>query len=303
MIQEPPAGPDELCLIAMDGYRLRALKYRPAGNARGNIILAGATGVPQRFYRRFAEYAASRGFATLTFDYRGIGMSKPASLKGFHTDFLEWAVLDLAAAVEAMADGAAPSFMVGHSFGGHAFGLLPNVERIASLYTFGTGAGWAGWMPPLERWRVRILWNVVGPAITWWKGYLAWNSLGMGEDLPLGVYKQWRRWCRYPRYFLDDPAMQQMAQGFEKIHQPVFAANAVDDLWAPPRSRDAFMSGYRNAHLHTIDLDPKKIGMAGIGHLGYFRSDAQPLWLHALDWFEAQQDRPQENRPSAKTKI
>jgi predicted alpha/beta hydrolase len=49
------------------------------------------------------------------------------------------------------------------------------------------------------------MWRVVAPALVRWKGYLPWSLLGMGEDLPLGVYRQWRRWCGYPHYFFDDP--------------------------------------------------------------------------------------------------
>jgi predicted alpha/beta hydrolase len=48
----------------------------------------------------------------------------------------------LAAAVDAMADGSAPLYLVGHSYGGHAFGLLFNHHKVAGFYVFGTGAGW-----------------------------------------------------------------------------------------------------------------------------------------------------------------
>jgi predicted alpha/beta hydrolase len=34
------------------------------------------------------------------------------------------------------------------------------------------------------------MWRVIGPLMTRYKGYLAWSKLGMGEDLPLGVYRQ-----------------------------------------------------------------------------------------------------------------
>ena len=39
--------------------------------------MAGATAVPQKFYRRFAEFARQQGYDTLTLDYRGIGQSAP----------------------------------------------------------------------------------------------------------------------------------------------------------------------------------------------------------------------------------
>jgi predicted alpha/beta hydrolase len=90
--------------------------------------------------RRLSEYAARSGFATLTLDYRGIGGSTPSALKGFAATYLDWACLDLAAAVDAMASDTASLFMVGHSFGGHAFGLLPNHDRVARFFT-GASAG------------------------------------------------------------------------------------------------------------------------------------------------------------------
>ena len=55
-------------------------------------------------------------------------------------------------------------------------------------------------MPPGEALKVRLLWSCVLPAIVAAKGYMAWSVLGMGDDLPLGVYRDWKRWCRYPHY-------------------------------------------------------------------------------------------------------
>jgi predicted alpha/beta hydrolase len=279
---------ERLTLTAADGYALTALRYAAATPAVGHLVVAGATAVPQQFYRRFAEHAAAQGFTTLTLDYRGIGLSRPPSLKGFRMDYLDWARLDLAAAVDAMASEHVPLFMVGHSFGGHAFGMLPHPERVARFYTFATGAGWHGWMPPLERLRVLAMWNLLGPVLTRWKGYLPWSLIGMGEDLPLGVYRQWRHWCRYPRYFFDDPAMRELAaERFARVRTPIVASNALDDLWAPPRSRDAFMAGYRNAPVHTVDLVPRRLGLGAIGHMGYFRPAARQLWDEALGWFRS----------------
>ena len=91
----------DIALIARDGYPLSAKRYSAPGAVKGNLIMAGATGVQQRFYRRFAEHAARQGFNVLTLDYRGIGESKPASLKGFEMSYLDWAYQDLAAAVVA----------------------------------------------------------------------------------------------------------------------------------------------------------------------------------------------------------
>lgn len=271
-------------LTAPDGYRLAGRLYPVRGVPSGRLVVAGAAAVPQGFYRRFAEFAAARGFETLTFDYRGIGLSRPPSLKDFRMDLLDWARLDLAAAVDAMADGKVPLHVAGHSYGGHAFGLLPNHRKVSGFYAFGTGAGWHGYMPWGERLRMLAMWKVVLPPLTRWKGYCPTSMLGMGEDLPADAYRQWRHWCRFPRYFFDDPAMHGIERHYAEVRTPIVAANALDDLWAPPRSRDAFMQGYRNAPMTCEDVDPRLMG-GKLGHMGYFRQAAEPLWERTLDWF------------------
>lgn len=281
---------EQFILPARDGYQLGATLYR-AERPVGQLIVAAATGVPQGFYRRFAEHARERGYTTITFDYRGIGSSAPPSLRGFEMDYLDWAYLDLAAVVDHMNDRALPLYMIGHSFGGHAFGLLDNHSAVNGFYTFGTGAGWHGWMPRAERLKVLAMWRVIAPVLVRQKGCLAWSRLGMGEDLPLGVYRQWKRWCSYPRYFFGDPQMPGIERSFAEVTTPIVAVNALDDLWAPPASRDAFMSAYSQAPYTPVSLDTAARGLGQIGHMGYFRPKATPLWDEALDWFAGLHER------------
>lgn len=267
-----------------DNYRLKGYRFEASRSLKGRVIVAGATGVPQGFYRRFAEFAGERGFETITFDYRGIGESKPNSLKGFRMNLLDWGKLDLATVVESESQDDVPLFLVGHSYGGHAFGLLPNHNKVSGFYVYGTGAGWHGYMPFSEKLKVLTMWNVVLPVVTWWKGYCAWKILGMGEDLPLNVYTQWRHWCRFPHYFFDDPQMDGIEKLYGSVKTPIVAVNALDDLWALPPSRDAFVSYYANAPVTRVDLNPKALS-GTVGHMGYFRKSAEPLWQTTLDWF------------------
>lgn len=289
-------APEHVSLEASDGLRLAATRYPARGRSRGGLVVAGATAVPQGFYRGFAVHAAARGFTALTLDYRGIGRSRPASLRGFEATYFDWARKDLAAAIASLAEPRAPLYYVGHSFGGHALGLLPDPGAVSAAYFFGLGAGWHGWMPPLESLRVQLMWNAVFPALAAWMGYLPGRMLGMGEDLPLGVYRDWRRWCSYPRYFFDDPDQRALADVFGRVRAPIAVANAVDDRWAPPRSRDAFLvKGYRSAPVERIDLDPRELG--ALGHMGYFRRSARPLWDRVLDWLEARGGAGRRGRP------
>jgi predicted alpha/beta hydrolase len=281
----PGRGGTASTLSATDGHQLALRRFGGGPEPVGRIVVAGATGVPQGFYRRFAEHAAGRGFDVVTFDYRGIGASAPANLRGFRMDYRDWGRLDLAAVVTEVADSG-DVFLVGHSYGGQALGLLPDPSPVRAAYVLGSGSGWTGWMPRLERVRVRLLWGVVGPVVTRWAGYLAWSRLGMGEDLPLDVYRQWKRWCRYPHYFFDDPLVrEEIQESFDRVRTPIVAANSVDDPWIPPAARDAFMVGYRNAAVTPVDLEPYELGLKTLGHMGYFRQGAEPLWDKVLDVF------------------
>lgn len=271
------------------------MRFHPTRHVRAHLVVAGAVGVPQGFYRRFAKRAQAHGYSTTTFDYRGIGESAPPSLRGFRMDFRDWGRLDLAAVVHdaharAERDGR-PVLLVAHSFGGHAFALLPHPERVRACFMFGTGAGWHGWMPRSERWRVRLLWNVAGPLLTRWKGYLPWRMIGMGEDLPYDVYRQWKSWVRHPHFFFDDPALGgELREAVARIRVPIAAASAGDDRWSTHDSCDAILSTFVNTSIHRVRLDPSQLGVGPIGHMGFFRARAEPLWNDVFAWLDAQSD-------------
>jgi predicted alpha/beta hydrolase len=275
-------------LAAADGYWLKAVRYGTLGGRKAVVVIAGATAVPQRFYKPFAHYLAENGYEVVTFDYRGVGRSAPADLRGFRMDFLDWGRLDLAAVIREVSDPNLPLFLVGHSFGGMALGLLPEDCRVDALYAFGMGAGWHGWMPRLEQIRVLFLWRVLGPLLVRWKGFLPFRIIRLGEDLPIDVYRQWKYWCRFPHFFFDDPATQPHLARYTTLTTPITAANALDDRWAPPASRDAFAIGFRRAPVRRLALDAAAIGIAPIGHVGYFRPQAQSLWDDPRVWLDGQ---------------
>jgi predicted alpha/beta hydrolase len=242
------------------------------------VVLASATGVPQQFYARFATYLAEQSISVVTFDYRGIGESRRTSLRGFDATFVDGATFDLAAVVD-WALARAPTTVVAHSFGGHAFGLLPRANETNGLYAFGAGSGWHGHMPRSEALKVQALWHAVAPLATRITGCLPMKKLGMGEDLPLGVYHQWKRWCGYPRYFLDDPSVRDdFSQRYASVTVPTVFANTTDDLWASPAAARALFEGLQRSHPQFNVIDPKQRKLGSIGHMGYFRAHAEPLW-------------------------
>ncbi len=271
---------------ATDGYALSGTQYTPRSEIKANIVVSSATGVPLQFYRRFAEYAASLGYRVLTFDYRGIGRSAPPTLKGFKMSYLDWGRYDLSGAIQFAQQTGLKTFVVGHSYGGQALGLTSNHDQVTAMYCFGTGAGWHGYMPFREKMKVHVMWNLIFPPMVAVKGYLPWSKLNMGADLPVDVYKQWRRWCKNPTYFFADPEQSELSQHYAQVKTPIYAAAALDDDWALPSSRHAFMQHYTHAPMHYINIEAQDYGLQSIGHMGYFRKGAEPIWDDILSTFE-----------------
>ncbi|MEM9691419.1 MAG: alpha/beta fold hydrolase, partial [Myxococcota bacterium] len=108
----------DLTLSARDGFPLAATLFEPESTTDRIAIVSSATGTPRRYYRHFARALAEAGWTAVTYDYRGIGGSRPDSLRAFEATVLDWALLDMAAIV----DWADKTFdrivMVGHSIGG-----------------------------------------------------------------------------------------------------------------------------------------------------------------------------------------
>jgi len=278
----------EFALVAADGYRLAACEYAPAGPRRGAVLIVGAMAVPQSFYTDFARWLAGQGWQVLTFDYRGNGRSAPPSLKGFETDILTWARQDCATALAHARDLAAgqPLVWFGHSLGGQILAMTPGNEAIAAAVTVASGVGyWRENAYPLRRYSW-WLWHVIVPVATALCGYFPGRRLRMVGDLPLGVIRQWSRWCRHPDYAVgvEGPAMREL---YRRFTRPLLSLSFTDDEYMSDSNISVLHGFYENAQVEMRRLAPADLGLARIGHFGFFRpSVGERLWPGAQDWIE-----------------
>src|SRR5262245_23222001 len=89
-------------IVAADGVPLSARFFAPPAEAQAAVLIVSAMGAPQGYYRPFAQWLAAEGYLVATFDYRGIGRSRPARLRGFEADIIAWAERDCAAMIGAV---------------------------------------------------------------------------------------------------------------------------------------------------------------------------------------------------------
>jgi predicted alpha/beta hydrolase len=288
---------DDINFPAMDGYLLGASLFLPRGAKRHAVLINSATAVPRKIYRGFAGYLARRGCAVLTYDYRGIGDSRqkslvgynqPKSLVGFKASMADWAALDVAAAVAWMRERykTLPLSYVGHSFGGQALGLLPNNTEISRALLIAAQAGYWKLMAAPERYRVYAMLNFVGLPVTRLLGY-APGRMGIGEDLPKGVFEQWVGWVMSERYLFTDPKLPGLTN-FANYKGAMRALCLSDDPWATRPAVGLLCSGFTAIEPEILSVTPADAGVGRIGHFGFFRPEHRDtLWRGAAEWLEA----------------
>ena len=269
-------------LPATDGYRLAASHFAPVEEGPVRVVLlAPATGVRRGLYRPLAAFLAGRGAAVVTWDWRGTGASRPASLRGFPATMRDWADRDFEGAVRwaTAAHPGLPLHVIGHSFGGQALGFVPGVAAAASFVTLAAQSGYVGHWPLRLRLPLYGLWYLLLPALVRVLGYFPSHRLGFGEDLPGGVALEWAAWCRRPAYH-DGWA------GFRQLVAPVLGFSFEDDPIAPRRAVDVLHAAF-GGRVVRRHLAPRDLGVPRLGHFEFLRPGVAPgVWEEIAAWIE-----------------
>jgi predicted alpha/beta hydrolase len=273
---------------AADGTLLGGRFYPAAEARRSNpVLLCPATGVSQRFYGPFARWLAQQGSDVLTFDYRGIG----ASLRETHVRLSparkqDWGQLDMPAALDWLRQrsGADAVDLVGHSAGGQLIGLMPNHAAIRRVLMVSASSG--------HVWGLRMPYRIVAygylrvylPVTARLLGYSPSHAIGMGEDLPAGVARQWSRWCLGRGYVANEFGRGITRHYYDEFRAPILSLYSNDDSIATPRNVDDLLRLFPSAPKQTVCLDPRAFGFKGFGHVDFFRTSRAAAWPLALDW-------------------
>jgi len=262
-----------------DGRSITGRFFAPRGEACGAVLIAPAIGASQDYYAPFATWLAEQGFIAATFDYRGMGLSRAGSLRGFDADLFDWARLDCGAMLEAVSTRARgkPVYWVGHSLGGQILPLVPNRERISKIVTVACGSGyWRENASSLRR-RVWWLWFVLVPLAVRVFGYFPGKRLRKVGDLPKGAIEQWRRWCLNPEYAVG--AEEGVRAQFAAVRTPIVSISFSDDEFMSERNTESIHGFYVNAPRTMKRIAPRDIGAPRIGHFGFFRPENETsLW-------------------------
>jgi predicted alpha/beta hydrolase len=279
--QAQDASPSPLTVHCADGTPLQAHVFAARGEqTRPPVLIGPATGVPQRFYFRFADWLAAQGHTVLVFDYRGIGQSLRGPLKGSGATLIEWGQQDLVAALDALLThtGAEQVMLIGHSAGGQMMGLMPNQHRIARVVGVATSTGWFKAMRPGFKWQARFALRLAVPLASRFKGYGPTSWFGLGEDLPSTVARQWGQWCEAGGYATHAVKGRPDEDFHGQVRMPITVLHASDDDIANAATVADLLRTFPNAPQQTHLVKPKAHGLKALGHINWFRSSHQAVW-------------------------
>ena len=285
-----------LSVPALDGYCLGGFFYdsgRPERPSRVAVVHCGV-GIRAIRYRRFASYLAAAGIPTLLYDYRGIGASRPRSLRGFRAGVEDWAEHDCGGAVAWLRARYPDAEMlaIAHSFGALLVGGAPNSTEQDRLVLVAGHTGYYGDYHPRYRVPMTAVWHALMPAVTLLLGYFPARHLGLGEDIPAKVALQWAS-RRSPDLRPSDSEprtarLQAMLDRSAALQRPALIVSVSDDAFATEGGVKRLLSYYpRLFPLERISYTPADAGTRRIGHFGFFgRSAGATLWPRLLAQLE-----------------
>jgi len=271
--------------------------YRPAAEPRVVVCVAAATGVSSRLYRPFAAFLAERGYAVIIFDLPWLGLSFPDGTDIKSEDSKREALIaagtsakfskDWAGAIDACLGllrdryPRAELVHVGHSNGAHLLALCPNRRHVARALYMSAATPFCEYYPePSERYEVNEqLWAEADEL-----GYWPSKSIGLGDDLPIGMGREWTEWQYHPRYWA----------GFFPDHASTHQVRTLS-IW--PTDDPVGSIEKIDKSLHCLDIadctrlaiDPERQGWPACGHIQSFGPGQKPfLWsLVMLPWIES----------------
>lgn len=274
-------------IVCRDSVVLGGHLWPAADRCHGAVIINPATGVLGSYYHRYARFLASHGFEVLTYDYRGIGLSRPPSLRRCGYRWRDWGTLDFEAALAFVRDRdpLLPVAVVGHSIGGFLPGLAESAATIGRMLTVGAQYGYWGDYARAQRRSLFWKWHVTMPLLTAGFGYFPGRRLGWLEDLPAGVANEWGfRGARMERSY---PAFEQeeIVARFDAVTAPLLAVGVSDDPIGTPAAIRRGLGYYRNAVAQQVTIEPGDLGLEAIGHFSLFHQrHASGFWLDTVLW-------------------
>jgi predicted alpha/beta hydrolase len=275
------AAVENVSFETKDGRTLSGRLHHPMSAPSLAIVLHGGVGFPARFYQDFAAWlSASHGAAVFTYDYRDFGWSLHRPLANSDARLRDWAITDQSAALTFLIHRfpKLPPRIVGHSLGGQWLAFHDEVGRIDRVAAVASGPGYWRDHPWSMLPSVIAFWWLLGPLATRTIGYVPGRALGLGADIPAGVYWEWRTLCLHPDFHRSEWGRNYPKPRLDEARFRLTLIPIADDAVIAPHMVRKLPAFYPRASISETLLDPLALGLRAIRHGGAFISRNKTCW-------------------------
>ncbi|WP_288436413.1 alpha/beta hydrolase [uncultured Chryseobacterium sp.] len=270
---------EKLTLTTEDHVSLAVHLFKPEKDNGKLLLINSATGVKQQVYFSFASFFAEQGFTVITYDYRGIGLSKPENMRGFKGSMRLWGSKDYKALTQYIQTNFNDyrKYCLGHSVGALILGMNEDSEIFEEFIFVGTQNAFVGNLKGITKVEAYLGFGIAQPLTTSLLGYFPAHWFGLGESLPKNCAYDWRTLILNKKS--TNRLLEKMENFSENLTQKVFVIRAEDDIWLTEKGvlsllNDTYPNLKPTYRLVAVSESDKK----EIGHINFFRSYNSKLW-------------------------
>ena len=275
----------DLILNTSDHIPLSVKVFEPQISNGKLLLINSATGVKQQIHFSFAKYFAENGFTVITYDYRGIGESKPTKMRGFNASMRIWGTIDFKTLTDFIQKEYPDytKFCLGHSVGALILGMNDYSKNFEKFIFVGTQDAYIGNLTFTVAATAMLGFGIALPLMTHFFGYFPAHRFGLGESLPKGVAFDWQTLILNKKS--TSKLYEKIGEHISKeLSQKTFIIHAEDDTWVTQEGmKNLLKNVYPNLKTTYREIKISESEKGEIGHVNFFRSYNKKLWKIALD--------------------
>ncbi len=274
----------EFYLETSDLVHLSVKIFEPEKSNNRLLLINSATGVKQQIYFSFAKYFTQHGYTVITYDYRGIGESKPPVMKGFKATMRIWGTIDFKTITRFIEINYKDyqKYCLGHSVGALILGMNEDSLLFNKFIFVATQDAFLGNLNFKVAVTAMAGFGLAVPISNWFLGYFPAHHFGLGESLPKGVASDWKT------LILNKKSTGRLYEKVEfdysaKLKQETLIISAEDDPWVTLKGMNSLMTNiYPNLKRTFREIKLAESPKREIGHINFFRSFNKDLWKIVL---------------------
>lgn len=269
----------QITLKTAQNITLTAHLFQPEKFNGQIFVINSATGVKQQIYFAFAGFLKDHGITVITYDYFGIGLSKPQNIKKCNASMRFWGNSDFKAVTDYVKTnfGSYKKICLGHSVGALLLGMNNDSGIFDEFIFVGTQNAFVGNL----RWKIKMEaylgFGILQPLFTSLLGYFPANWFGLGESLPRNCAYDWRTLIL--NHKSTNKLLEKIQNYSNALTQKVLVVYAEDDDWLTEKGvKTLLQNTYPNLQPEYRFLKKQESDKGEIGHINFFRSYNKKLW-------------------------